>query len=241
VSADKASAKATSEAREADKEAAEAETEAEEATKKAQAMEFDDTKKAHRVRGKQAVRHIPVMVTPQVHLKSLLHYLRTALSQHKMITPQEQQLMQSFFIKHGSTLLSQLAQVDPDATWHSKGVVQQEQYEMDRKRPDRLSQEWGSKNLKGNTVVADFMHDALSHQKSQTQLLRPGAQQAIGVFGSNYKLPLSFAPDKSRPLHKEPSMSTDLGESGNSDQNEQQTVNGAWSGMIGVGEMEDTD
>merc|ERR1711988_665217 len=241
VAADKASAKATAEANEADKEAAEAEKEAEAATKKAQDMMFDGNnnhkKASHRVRGNTSTQvHIPVTVTPRAHLKSLVRYLQTAITKHAKITPQEQQLMQSFFIKHGSSLLSSLAQVDPDATWHSKGVMMQEQYEMDHKHPDRLSQEWGSKNLKADTVMKDFMHDALAAHKSKTKLARPGAEQAIGLFGSNVNLPLHFAPDASKPLQKQPSM--DLGES-NSNENDQKTVHGAWPGMIGVGELDE--
>merc|ERR1712072_1632037 len=125
--------------------------------------------------------HMPATETSHAHLKSMLRYLQSAITKHAKITPQEQALMQSFFIKHGSALLSQLAQVDPDATWHSKGVVRQEQYEMDSQRPDRLSEEWGSKNLKSSTVVKDFVHDMLSPHSSKTHLMRPGAeQQALG-------------------------------------------------------------
>merc|ERR1711939_810493 len=136
LDADKASAKAASEAKEADKEAADAEKQAEEATKKAQEIELEGSEKKHRVRGHTSrtshtshTVHMPATETSHAHLKSMLRYLQSAITKHAKITPQEQALMQSFFIKHGSALLSQLAQVDPDATWHSKGVVRQEQYE----------------------------------------------------------------------------------------------------------------
>merc|ERR1711939_717931 len=222
-------------------EAADAEKQAEEATKKAQEMELDGSEKRHRVRGhmshKSLTVHIPVTETSHAHPKSMLRYLQSAITQHAKITPQEQQLMQSFFIKHGSALLSQLAQVDPDATWHSKGVMQQEQYEMDRKRPDRLSEEWGSKNLKSSTVVKDFVHDMLSPHSSKTHLMRPGAeQQAVGLFGSMHKLPLRFAPDASKPVHNEPSM--DLGESNNDEQDEQKTADNAYGALMGFDESQ---
>jgi len=242
LDADKASDKATTEAKEADKEAADAEKQAEEATKKAQELELDGSEKKHRVRGHTShtshtahTAHIPVTKTSHVHLKSMLRYLQSAITKHTKITPQEQQLMQSFFIKRGSALLSQLAQVDPDATWHSKGVVRQEQYEMDSQRPDRLSEEWGSKNLKSSTVVQDFVHDMLSPHSSKTQLRRPGPEQAVGLFGSMHKLPLRFAPDASKPVHNEPSM--DLGES-NNEQDEQRTQGNAYGALMGFDETQ---
>jgi len=239
VAADKASAKATSDAEEADKEAAKAVKEAEEASaraKRLQAEDGSDEAKKHRLRAHRTHVHkpviIPLSVSPHAKLQSLLRYLQTALDKHQTITPAEQQLMQSFFLKHGSALLSKLAQVDPDATWHSKGVVREEQYEMDRKRPNRVSQEWGSKNLKGATVVKDFMQDVLSTRQSKTALKRPAPDyHAEGLFGSNFKLPLRFAADTSAPMKKEPSM-----ELGEDDSVQQTPQKAAWSGLMGISE-----
>lgn len=238
LAADKASAKATSDANEADREAARAVKEAEKASAQAQQLELEDTSKKHRLRAhKKEPAHIPLSVTPHAHLQSLLRYLQTAVNKHAKVSPAELQLMQGFFLKRGSALLSQIAQVDPDATWHSKGVVSEEQYEMDQKRPNRVSQEWGSKNLKGETVMKDFMADVLSHHQSQTRLKRPGVEHAQGIFGSNAKLPLHFAADTSKPVMQEPAITSDLGES--SDEDEEQTPHRqAWSGMMGISEDE---
>lgn len=234
--ADRAAAKASTEAREADKEATEAEREAKVATEHAQELETQEEQK-YKLRGhtrpKKKVK-MPLSMTPHVHLQALLRYLRSAVTKHSKITPEEKELMQSFFLKHGSALLSQLAQVDPDATWHSKGVVHEEQYEMDKKQPDQLSKEWGSKNLKSDTVVRDFMTDVLSGKKSTARLERPIDQHAVGLFGSAHLLPLRFKNDESKPVFKEPSM--DLGETDETDTSEDQQTpkSKAWGGLMGL-------
>ena len=141
--------------------------------------------------------------------------------------------MQSFFLTKGSTLLSELAQVNPDATWHSKGVVAEEQYEMDQSHPDQLSREWGSKHLKGDTVVTDFVHDALWAKPDKMKLARPDAnQQLIGLMGSNHKIGLKFAPDTSAPETSEP----DLGETYHfgDDVEVVKPQKGAMSSMMGI-------
>jgi len=239
--ADVAAARAQSAAQEADKEAQEAEMEAEKATHHAEELEAKqkakDKEKKHRLRGhahQAAPTNIPLTVIPNLSLTSLLRYLSSALDKHAQITPQEQQLMQSFFLKRGSSLLSQLAEVDPDATWHSRGVMREEQYEMDRGHPDQLSKEWGSKNLKDDTVVTDFVRDALWADPSQVRLARPDGQQAaVGIFGSDHDIALKFDPDDSAPTTEEP----DLGESDEmSDEMEdtQRAYPGAISAMMGI-------
>lgn len=243
--ADVAAAEATSAANKADQEAKEAELEAEQATKHAEELEEKQlAKEVRKSKGKKPVAkkekdvQIPLTVFPEAKLSSVLRYLRSALDKHLSITPEEQQLMQSFFLKRGSTLLSQLAQVDPDATWHSTGVMREEQYEMDQGNPDQLSKEWGSKNLKDDTVVKDFVHDALWATKSQGSLARPGAQQMVGLFGSNAKVHLNFDVDNSAPQTSEP----DLGESddySDDDIDELQKANpGAFTTMMGLDEEE---
>jgi len=241
--ADVAAAQATTAAHEADQEAKEAEEEAEGATKHAQELEEKQIEKEklrkHRIRGSNASVQpvvkpkpveIPLSVIPHTHLDSLLRYVQSALNRHVTITPQEQELMQSFFLKQGSSLLSQLAKVDPDATWHSRGVVREEQYEMDREQPDQLSKEWGSKNLKEDTVVTDFVKDALWSHRSGSALKRPGSQEVIGLFGIKHKVPLTFAPDSSPKEVQEP----DLGESaGVADAKAEHP--GALSTMMGIG------
>lgn len=243
--ADVAAAQATQAANEADKEAKQAELEAQEATKHAEELEAKqqakDMEKKHRTRAhsssplptpKAAEVPIPIDVVPRAHLASLLRYLRSALDRHLTITVPEQQLMQSFFLKRGSALLSQLAEVDPDATWHSQGVVREEQYEMDRGMADQLSSEWGSKNLKDDTVIRDFVSDALWAKKSTTGLARPDNHQAIeGLFGSNHKVPLKFAPDASQPETSEP----DLGESEGVEEDAERAQQGAMTAMMGIG------
>jgi len=238
--ADIAAEKATAEADAADKEADEAEKEAEEATKRAQELEAEAERDGQMVPSEEptAPKKIPLSVVPHTNIKAMLRYLQTALDHHMKITPAEQQLMQSYFLKQGSALLSQLAQVDPDATWHSKGVVEEEQYEMDNHRPDQLSKEWGSKHLQGSTVMRDFMGDLLHGHKSNTEVRRPDKhQQGVGVFGNNAKLPLMFAPDLSHPVAQEPSM--DLGES--DDNIEPMAHKGALSAMMGIMDEDDTD
>jgi len=238
--ADIAAAQATKAANEADKEAKDAELEAEEATRHAEELEQKQKQKSHlqkqpkHLRGQERSQHhvhIPLNVIPHTTLPSLLRYLHSALDRHQAITPAEQQLMQGFFLKRGSALLSQLAQVDPDATWHSEGVMREEQYEMDRDHPDQLSREWGTKNLKGDTVIGDFVHDALWAQKSPKKLARPGSQEMVGLFGSNHKVPLKFDEDHSRREASEP----DLGESEDVE-NVQREYPNAMSTMLGVGE-----
>lgn len=247
--ADIAAARATAAAHAADKEAKEAEDEAEAATRHAEELEAKELEKQKRKNGKQMrghtsapkpsqkhkAVHIPLSIIPHAHLQSLLRYLHSALDRHQTVTPEEQELMQSFFLKQGSSLLSQLAQVDPDATWHSRGVVREEQYEMDRGHPDRLSKEWGSKNLKGDTVVTDFVRDAMWAHKSNTHLARPDAQQEVfGLFGNKHKVALAFAPDASAPQLSEP----DLGESSDDDDvpDMQKSLPGAISTMMGLGD-----
>jgi len=241
--ADHSAEKATEEADEADKEAAEAEKEAELASQKAQELEAEaeDEDNDGPVAAPRTPVHIPISVTPHTNMKAMLRYLTSAINHHLAITPQEQQLMQSYFLKHGSALLSQLAQVDPDATWHSKGVVQEEQYEMDRQKPDQLSKEWGSKDLKAGTVMHDFMADVLHAHKLKTKLMRPGVEQAIGVFGSNSKLALKFKEDDSIPTASEPRMPhSDLGESDNVDAAKQSPMRGALSAMMGITDEEES-
>jgi len=237
--ADVAAAQATKAANEADKEAKEAELEAEEATRHAEELEQKQQQKQKGTKDatkSQTPVHIPMSVIPHANLASLLRYLHTALDRHQAITPAEQQLMQGFFLKRGSALLSQLAQVDPDATWHSDGVMREEQYEMDRNHPDQLSREWGTKNLKGDTVVTDFVHDALWADKSGGKLARPGAQQMVGLFGSNHEVPLKFDADNSARETSEP----DLGESLDDDVDDvQRAYPNAMSTMLGVGEEEE--
>jgi len=237
--ADVAAARATAAAREADQEATEAEEEAEQATKHAEELQEKQLEKNKNTSNNKhqkgaskptAEQDMPISVVPQVRLAGMLRYLRSALDNKEQITPQEQELMQSFFLKRGSSLLSELAEVDPDATWHSRGVMREEQYEMDRAHPDQLSKEWGSKNLKDDTVVTDFVHDALWAKPSHTDLARPGAQQIVGLFGSSHKVPLKFAPDDSNPDSEEP----DLGES--DDVEDTQTAYpGTMSTMMGLG------
>lgn len=248
--ADIAAAAATKAANKADKEAQEAEEEAEQATKHAEELEQKQLEKARLQEKERKLRghshsntetqqpeasKTVLSIIPQAKLSSMLRYLRSALDKHVTVTPEEQQLMQSFFLKRGSTLLSQLAQVDPDATWHSNGVLREEQYEMDRNHPDQLSQEWGSKNLKDDTVVGDFVRDALWARESKARLARPGAQQMVGLFGSKAKVPLTFKADYSAPQTTEP----DLGEGGDTSDDVpdmQRTNPGAMTTMIGVGE-----
>merc|ERR1711988_411392 len=241
--ADQSAEKATEEANEADQEAAEAEKEAEAASQKAQELEAEAEAEDNDGDGPAPAKKpvsIPLSVTPHTSTQALLRYLTTAINHHLAITAQEQQLMQSLFLKHGSALLSQLAQVDPDATWHSKGVVQEEQYEMDRQTPDQLSKEWGSKDLKADTVMRDFMTDVYSGRKSQTKLMRPGVETAIGVFGSNHKLPLKFGPDNSLPTISEPRMPhSDLGESDNTGSVQSTPMRGAMSAMMGIEDEEE--
>lgn len=243
--ADIAAAQATKAAREADKEAQEAELEAEQATQHAEELQEKQLEKnernqhelKHHMRGQKhgshpekAPVHIPLTVMPHAKLQSLLRYLRSALDRHVTVTLPEQELMQSFFLKRGSALLSQLAQVDPDATWHSEGVMREEQYEMDQNRPDQLSKEWGSKNLNDDTVVNDFVADALWSKRSYNQLARPRVQRMVGLFGSNHEVPLKFDADNSAPQTQEP----DLGESA-SVSDVKQAYPGAMSTMLGVG------
>jgi len=240
--ADIAAKQATLAADEADKEAKEAELEAEAATKHAEELEQKQLAR-DRAQGqtdkqvKKQPSAIPLSVIPHIKLNSLLRYLSSALDRHVAFSPAEQELMQSFFLKHGSALLSQLAQVDPDATWHSKGVVAEQQYEMDRGTPDQLSKEWGSNNLRDDTVVSDFVGDALWAKRSKNRLARPdGGQDMIGLFGSNHKVPLKFAQDSSAPMSHEP----DLGEAELDDDIEGmgRAYPNAMSTMLGVGEAE---
>jgi hypothetical protein len=245
--ADVAAEAASRAAREADREAKVAELEAEAATKRAEKLEAEEAAKEKlrksRVRGhthaapakpkKKAPVEIPLTIVPQTHLAGLLRYLQSALNHHTKISAQEQQLMQSFFLTKGSTLLSELAQVNPDATWHSKGVVAEEQYEMDQSHPDQLSREWGSKHLKGDTVVTDFVHDALWAKADNTKLARPDAnQQLIGLMGSKHKIGLKFALDTSAPETSEP----DLGETYHfgDDVEVVKPQKGALSSMMGI-------
>jgi len=240
--ADVAAEQAANDARQADREAKVAEMEAEAATKRASRLEAEEVarEKKHRMRGhthpptkqkKNKTVNIPLTVVPQTHLAGLLRYLQSALNKHVKISPEEQQLMQSFFLTRGSTLLSELAQVNPDATWHSKGVMAEEQYEMDQKHPDQLSREWGSKHLKDNTVVTDFVHDALWAKPDNTKLARPdGKQQLIGLMGSKHKIALKFAPDTSTPETSEP----DLGEIDAHSTVVDRPQPGALSSMLGI-------
>jgi hypothetical protein len=234
--ADMAAEKATAEADQADKEAADAEKEAEVAEKKAEELEKQAQSEGRSIPAEDdtAKKDIPLTVTPHTNSKALLRYLQTAIDEHLKISVQEKQLMQGWFLKQGSALLSKLAQVDPDATWHSKGVVREEQYEMDTNKPDRLSSEWGSKHLQGSTVMRDFMGDVLSHHKSHTKLQRPEDMHAFNIFGNTAKIPLKFAPDTSAPMQSEPAMSSDLGED---DDVKQIPHKGALSAMMGI--MED--
>lgn len=246
--ADKAATKASAEARKADKEAAEAEEEARKATEHARELENEEERNNRHAHGKPKPKidipkpkiNIPLSVAPRVHLDALLRYLRSAVTKHLKITPQETQLMQSFFLRHGSAMLSKLAQVDPDATWHSKGVVREEQYEMEHNRPDQLSEEWGSRKLSGDTVVGDFMADVLSRKKSHVGLLPPsdGKEHAIRLFDSDHRVPLHYLHARSN-LHKkteikEPSM--DLGESSDEEQeaDKQTPTEHAWVGLMGI-------
>jgi len=206
--ADVAAAAASNAAREADAEAKEAEEEAEAATRKAKVLEQKELSreaklaKKHRLRGhphtkpaKKQPLQIPLTLVPKAHLAGMLRYLESALNHHQTISPAEQQLMQSFFLTKGSTLLSQLAQVNPDATWHSGGVMAEEQYEMDRHHPDQLSREWGSKHLQDDRVVTDFVHDAMWSRKDHTKMARPDSKNAVqGFLGMKSKVPLLFAP-----------------------------------------------
>jgi len=245
--ADIAAAEASSEAQEADKEAEQAEKEAEAATKHAAALEakFEaeqkDAKKSkkHKLRGNPHSAEpetsttnvqIPLSVVPQTHLAGLLRYLESGINHKMKFSSQEKQLMQSFFLSRGSTLLSALAEVDPDATWHSKGVVPEEQYEMDRGHPDQLSREWGSKHLKDDTVVTDFVRDNLWAKRDETDLKRPDGKQTLtGLFGSNHKIGLKFAPDSSQPETKEP----DLGEE-DAELDGSKAHKGAFAYMMGI-------
>jgi len=236
--ADLQAEKATEEADEADKEAADAEKEAEAAEKKAEQLEKQAQAEGKSIPSEDdstPKKDIPLTVTPHTNSKALLRYLQTAIDQHLKISVQEKQLMQSWFLKQGSDLLSKLAQVDPDATWHSKGVVREEQYEMDRSKPNQLSNEWGSKHLQGSTVLRDFMGDVLSHHRSDTELRRPQDMHAFNIFGNPGKVPLKFAPDTSSPMLSEPKMDSDLGE--DDDDLSQTPHKGALSAMMGI--MED--
>jgi hypothetical protein len=244
--ADIAAEKATREANEADKEAAQAEKEAKEAQRKAKKLEEEAMASGKTVpptngsSDAQSKRfRIPLSVTPHCSSKAMLRYLQTTIDKHLRISVPEQQLMQSYFLKHGSALLSQLAQIDPDATWHSPGVMHEEQYEIDRNKPDTLSQEWGSKHLKADTVMHDFIGDALQGHTLKTKLLRPHGIQAVNLFGNAQKIPLRFAPDTSQPIVSEPTMhSSDLGES---DEDEDQTPHrGALSAMMGIMDEDET-
>lgn len=243
--ADMAAVAASNAAREADAEAKEAEDEAEAATKRAKLLEKKETTREaqlaqkHHLRGhshaklskkEQKPVQIPLTLVPKAHLAGMLRYLESALNHHQTISPAEQQLMQSFFLTKGSTLLSELAQVNPDATWHSGGVMAEQQYEMDRGHPDQLSREWGSKHLKGDRVVTDFVHDAIWARKDSTKMARPDGNNAVqGFLGMKAKVPLQFAPDNSPPQLTEP----DLGES-QSAHDVREHQHGAFSAMMGI-------
>lgn len=230
--ADVAAEKATAEADAADKEAAEAEKEAEAAEKRAEELEATAQAEGKTVpKVGDVPKNIPLSITPRSNSKALLRYLQTTLDNHIKISHLDKQMLQGWFLKQGSAFLSQLAQVDPDATWHSKGVMREEQFEMDNKKPDKLSKEWGSKHLQGATVMHDFMSDLLNPHQSKITLQRPQHMQAVNIFGNPQKIPLKFAPDMSRPVLTEPTMENDLGETEDDSQTQHA---GAMSAMMGI-------
>merc|ERR1712196_518970 len=128
----------------------------------------------------------------------MMEYLRTALSHHNVITSNDLKIMQNFFLQHGGQLLSKLAKIEPDATWNDHGVMKTEQWAMDHGHGDSLSQEWGGKRVRKNTIVRDVVKHVLNKQKPQAQLRRPSNQAVQGLFGTAAKLKLRFAPDTSQ-------------------------------------------
>jgi hypothetical protein len=162
-------------------------------------------------------------------IANMVQYLRTALSHHNSISKEDLKIMQSFFLQHGGQLLSKLAQIEPDATWSDKHVMSTEQWAMDHGRPDQLSQEWGGKKVKKETLLRDVVGNELTRHESRNTLKRPDTQQAVqGLFGMASKLPLKFAPDHSEKMVEEP----ELGESMDSD--DEAPTKKAFSSMMGI-------
>merc|ERR1719313_181419 len=144
-------------------------------------------------------------------LSNMVQYLRTALSHHNTISKKDLQIMQNFFLQNGGRLLSQLAEIEPDATWNDKGVMGTEQWAMDHGHPDQLSKEWGGKKVKQDTLVRDVVEHELYNRESPKHLKRPEDKQAVeGLFGIASKLPLKFAPDHSQKMNQEPSLGEDM-------------------------------
>jgi hypothetical protein len=162
-------------------------------------------------------------------LSNMVKYLRTALSHHNVISKEDLQIMQNFFLQHGGKLLSKLAQIEPDATWTDKGVVNTEQWAMDHGHPDQLSEEWGGKKVKQETLVRDAVQHEFDKRESHQALSRPANQQVEGLFGMAAKLPLKFAPDYSAKIDKEPLLGEGL-----DDEEVVHPNKHAYSSMLGI-------
>ena len=146
-------------------------------------------------------------------MHNMVQYLQTALSHHNHLSAKDLKIMQTFFLEHGGHMLSKLAQIEPDATWNDKGVMRTEQWAMDHNRPDQLSEEWGGKRVKKDTIIRDVVKHELDKRESKEQLRRPSQQpgQAIqGLFGQASKLHLKFAPDNSKRIEEEPELGDQL-------------------------------
>jgi hypothetical protein len=214
----------------AEKDKKEADLEAAKASQMLKDAEAEAAVEKHAPEGHKATHKKPRMLPPAERMSNMVKYLRTALSHHNVISKEDLQIMQSFFLQHGGQLLSKLAQIEPDATWTDKGVVGTEQWAMDHHQPDKLSQEWGGKKLKAETLVRDVMKNQILHRHSPHELQRPGTQQAVeGLFGTSAKLPLAFAPDSSAKIHSEPMLGEAM-----DDAQEVRPRKFAYSSMLGV-------
>lgn len=214
----------------AEKAKAEADAEADKASRMLIMAEKAAAANAHTHAKGHKKRHVKLPHLPaHERLSNMVKYLRTALSHHNVISKEDLQIMQNFFLQHGGKLLSKLAQIEPDATWTDKGVVNTEQWAMDHGHPDQLSQEWGGKKVKQDTLVRDAVQHELGNRESTASLKRPVNQQVEGLFGMAAKLPLKFAPDYSEKIDKEPLLGEGL-----EDEEVVHPNKHAYSSMLGI-------
>merc|ERR1711998_409507 len=217
--AQKAVARFTSE-----QETAESKVEAAEKAAKAAAMLAAAEKAAST--GSKSKLKLPHFSTAE-RMHNMVEYLRTALSHHNHLSKKDLKIMQTFFLEHGGHVLSKLAQIEPDAIWNDKGVMGTEQWAMDHRRPDQLSQEWGGHRVRKETIVRDVVAHELHKRQSDRPLLRPSKQTVQGLFGASSKLRLRFAPDHSQKMDQEPEL-------GDDDEVEELPNEYAYQSMMGI-------
>lgn len=208
--AQKAVSRFTNEQKDAENrvEAAEkAKQEADKEAAKAAAMLENAEKGYETTQSKSHQKPVPIPhISSFERLQNMIQYLQTALSHHNTVSPKDLEIMQSFFLQHGGQMLSKLARIEPDATWNDHGVLGTEQWAMDHGRPDQLSQEWGGKRVRKDTIVRDVVKHELDKRVSPHKLSRPSKQAVQGLFGKASKLKLKFAPDHSQKIEEEPEL-----------------------------------